>query len=250
MNQRLTRKEIKRDEVAEWFGDTAEFLRRHRTMLILSTAAVVAVLVLAVGGYWWLSTRSAGANELLARAITVYAAPIDAIAPKPDDPDAPSFADEASRRARAKELFEKLANGFSFADAADVADVYLGRIAVADGDLDGAARYWREFVDAHRGHVLAGEVRVNLLALDRQRGRGAEVAGELEAMLTKAPDDRPLPGDVILSELATTYEQLGRDGDAKSTWSRLAEEYPQSAYAAAARQKAGPALQALAGQGF
>lgn len=250
MNQRLTRKEIKRDEIAEWFGQTAEFLRRHRTALILGVVVVVVAVALAIGGFWWLATRSVRANELLVRAMAVYTAPIDAVAPKPDDPDAPTFADEASRRGRAKELFEQLAGGFPFADASDVANVYLGRIAVAEGDLERAGRLWREFVDEHREQVLAGEVRVNLLALDRQQGKAAEVAAELEAMLTKAPDQRPLPGDLILNELAATYEQLGREDDAKSTWSRLAEEYPQSVYAAAARQKAGPAAQALAGVGF
>ena len=183
---------------------------------------------------------------MLAAAIKIYAAPIDAAAPKPDDPDAPTFADEAARRARAKAEFEQLKSGFPFARAAAVADVYLGRIALAEGDAERARQLWRGFIDHHGDHLLAGEVRVNLLALDRQQGHAADVATELEAMLAKAPDERPLPGDVILDELAQTYEQLGRAEDATSTYSRLAEEYPQSAYAAQARQKAGPAAQAQA----
>lgn len=241
MSQRLTRKEIKRDEVAEALTQATDWLRAHRNQLMAGAVAIVAAIALALGGWWWLDSRAKRANELLVRAMKVYAAPIDAVAANPDDPDAPSFADEASRRARAEQLFGQLESDFPFADAAEVAAVYLGRIAAAGGDLDRARTLWRGFVENHGDHLLAGEVRVNLLALDRQQGKGAEVAGELEAMLAQSPDERRLPGDVILVELARTYELLGRGDDAKSTWGRLVEEYPQSAYSALARQKAGPA---------
>jgi tetratricopeptide (TPR) repeat protein len=252
MSQRLTRKEIKRDQIGEWLEHSATAVKSHRRGIVVAVVAVVAAAALAGGGFWWLATQAARANEQLARATKVYAAPIEAV-PKPDDPDAPSFADEASRRARAEELFEELRSGHPWADAADLAEVYLGRIAVDQGDLDGAAERWRRFIDDHPDHVLAGEVRVNLLAVGRQQGKAAEVAAELEGMLAQGPDERPLPGDVILFELAQTYEQLGRDDDAKSTYGRLVEEHPQSPYTAAARQKAGPAAQlqaqALAGLG-
>ncbi len=246
MSQRLSRKEIKRDQVAEWVEHSTAALRSHSKGIFLGVGAVVAAILLVGGVFWWLNAQEGAANALLSRAVEVYAAPIVATDPKPDDPDSPSFADEASRRARAKELFEKLASDYSLTDAADVSDVYLGRLAADDGDLAAAARHWRKFVDAHPDHVLAGEVEVSLLTLDRQQGKAEGVAKELEAMLTKAPGERTLPGDVILYELARTYEQLGRDDDAKSTYGRLVEEYPQSAYTPVARQKAGPAAQAQA----
>jgi tetratricopeptide (TPR) repeat protein len=246
MSQRLTRKEIKRDEVAEWFGGVGDFFRTHGKMLVVAGVALVVLVVGGVGGFLWLSSRATQANALLTRAMKVYAAPVVATDAKPDDSDNPSFTDEATRSAKAKELFAQLKSGFHFAHAADVADVYLGRIALADGDPDGARKLWQEFVDEHGKHLLANEIRVNLFALDRQQGKAADVASALEAMLTKAPDERPLPGDVILDELAETYEVLGRADDARSTYARLVEEYPQSAFAAEARQKAGPAAQAQA----
>jgi tetratricopeptide (TPR) repeat protein len=239
MSQRLTRKDIKRDEFAEWLGRSADYVGGHRRTLMMAGGIVLAVIVLAVGAFFWLAGRNDGANELLAEALEVYRAPIDAAAPKPDDPEEPSFADEAARRARARELFERL-QGYRFADAADVADVYLGSIALAEGDAERAHELWTGFVDGHSGHVLAGSVRVDLLSLDRQQGRAEQVATELEAMRDAGPDDRQLPGDVVLFELAETYAQLGRDDEARSTYARLVEEYPQSAYVAAARQKAGP----------
>lgn len=252
MNQRLTRKEIKRDEFAEWLGRSADYVGSHRHAIVLVAVAIVGTIVLAAAAVLWAGQRREKANELLTRALAVYRAPISADSPQPDDPDAPSFADEASRSARAGELFEELA-GYNFVGAASVADVYLGRMAADAGDHERARELWRDFVDDHGDHLLAGEVRLNLIALDRQQGLAEQVVAELEGMLERAPDDRPLPGDVVLYQLAQTYDQIGRVDEARSTYARLVEEYPQSAYGAAARQKAGPdataQAQALAGLG-
>ena len=59
----------------------------------------------------------------------------------------------------------------------------------------------------------------------------------LEPMLTADPEDRELPGDVVLWELAQTYEQMDKGDEAEATYRRLTEEYPSSAYASQARQK-------------
>jgi hypothetical protein len=174
MSQRLTRKDIKRDEFAEWLGRSADYVGGHRRTLMMAGGIVLAVIVLAVGAFFWLAGRNDGANELLAEALEVYRAPIDAAAPKPDDPEEPSFADEAARRARARELFERL-QGYRFADAADVADVYLGSIALAEGDAERAHELWTGFVDGHSGHSISSSKQ----AMSPQLGTGKSTAGEL-----------------------------------------------------------------------
>lgn len=239
MSQHLTRKEMKRDEVAELVERSVDYVGGHRRSLFIGLGVAGGVIVLALAGVWWMSTRADRANELLARGLKLASAPVGVTSPKPDDPKEPSFADEAARRAATKALFEDLSRR-PFADAADVADVYLGRIAMDEGDAARARELWQDFADSHSDHVLAGGVRRNLIALDRQQGKAAEVATQLEAMLAATGEHRPLPGDVVLVELARTYEQLGRGMDAISTYRRLAEEYPQSPYAGEARSKAGP----------
>jgi TolA-binding protein len=42
---------------------------------------------------------------------------------------------------------------------------------------------------------------------------------------------------VILYELATTQEELGRKQEALSSWRRITEEYPESAYRSEAQEK-------------
>lgn len=239
MNQRLTRKDMKRDELVEALERSRSFVESHSRILVLAAVGVAVAVLLAAGGWWWLAHQEQEANEAVTAALEVYRAPVgpDAVAA---EPGGSTFPDEAARRARAKELFEEIRSSHRFADAADVAAVYLGQIAAEEGDTARARELWSGFADDHGEHLLADQVRVNLLHLDRAEGRGEQVIAELGAMLDADPADRRLPGDVVLYELARTYEELDRGDEARATWQRLAEEYPASPYAAEAQQAAGP----------
>lgn len=232
MNQRLTRKEIKRNEFVEAIERSASFVERNARLLVIAAVAVAVALIAAFGTWSWMKSRGGVANEALTAALEVYAP--EATAGVGDDP---SLATEDGRRARAAEMFSAIRDDYGFTDAADIAGVYLGQIALEGGDADKARELWEDFVDEHGGTVLGREVRLNLIGLDRDQGRGDQVVAELERMLAAAPDDRELPGDLILYELGQTYEELGRDEQAESTFRRLIEEYPRSAYVGSARQK-------------
>lgn len=232
MNQRLTRKEIKRDELVEALERSASFVERNARLLVIGAVAVAVALIAAFGTWSWMKSRGGVANEALTEALAVYQP--EAAGDAGDDP---ALATEEGRRARAAELFGGIREDYGFTDAADVAGVYLAQIALEEGDAAKARELWEDFVDEHGETVLGRQVRLNLLSLDREEGRGEEVVGELERMLAAAPDDRELPGDLILYELAQTYEALGNDEQAESTYRRLVEEYPRSAYVGLARQK-------------
>lgn len=240
MNQRLTRKDMKRDELVEALERSRSFVETHSRLLVLAAVGVAVAVLVAAGVWWWLSHQEQEANAAVTEALEVYRAPVgpDAVAA---EPGGPTFPDQAARRARAKELFEDIRSSYRFADAADVAGVYLGQIAAEEGDTARARELWSDFADEHEDHLLADQVRVNLIHLDRAEGRGEELVAELQGMLDAAPRERHLPGDVVLYELARTYQELERGDEARATWQRLAEEYPASPYAAEAQQAAGPA---------
>ena len=247
MNQRPTRKDMKRDELVEALERSRSFVETNSRILVLAAVGVAVAALVAAGLWWWLAHQEQEANAAVAEALEVYRAPVGEEAAAAE-PGAVTFPDAAARRARASELFEEIRGSYRFADAADVADVYLAQIAAEDGDPERARELWEGFVGEHEEHLLADQVRVNLIHLDREQGRGEELVGELQGMLDAAPDERRLPGDVVLYELAETYEALGRGDEARTTWQRLAEEYPASPYAAAAQQAAGPPAGALGGQ--
>ena len=235
MTQQLTRKEIKQDDFATAVGRGVMYAESHARTLLLALGAVALLAILFVVARAFMAERAEDANEMLSRAMKVAQAPLDAEAPKPDDPTSPTFADSGARRARSKQLFEEVRSEYGSTDSADLAGLYLAQIAAEEGQLDRARELWSEFVDDHGDNLLAGQARVNLIHLDRQQGKGEDVVTRLRAMLEQ--EEPELPKDVVLFELATTQEQLGRKQDALQSWRRLSEEYPESGYRGEAQRK-------------
>lgn len=235
MNQRLTRKEIKRDELATALGRGVDYAESHVRTILYAVGGVLALLAIGVGIYFFLGSRARKANEALSYALKVDQAPIQATGAKPDDKVEPSFATEAARDAKSKELFTALHDDFGGTEAGDVAALYLAQIAADEGQLDRARELWNDFVDGHGDHALAGEARLNLFALDRKQGKGEELVTRLRGMLEES--EPPLPKDVLLHEMAVTQEQLGRPQEAVQAYQQIVDDYPQSPYRQDAQQK-------------
>ncbi|HYN23345.1 MAG TPA: tetratricopeptide repeat protein [Thermoanaerobaculia bacterium] len=235
MNQRLTRKEMKRDELSTALGRGYDYAESHARNILLALGAAVAVALLVGLFAMYRSGRAEEAGKALTHAIEVYQAPVDPASPKPDDPEAPTFADAAARQAKAKTLFQALYDDYGSTVSGDIAAVYLAQIAMAEGQPDRARELWSEFLEDHEGHLLAGQTRVNLLRLDRSQGKAQQVADQLAAMLDDP--EPPLPLDIVLSELAATQEHLGKKQEAIQSYERLTTEFPQSPFAREAQQK-------------
>ncbi len=235
MSSHLTRKEMKRDEVAEAVGRSVDYAQSHGRPILLAIGGAV-LLVLVLLGYWGFRTSQRGkASYAMGEALKVAAAPIQAEGAKPDDPDQPTFATLEARRARAKKAFENVRESYRFSAAADVAAVYLGQIASEEGKLDEARKIWQDYLEDHPDEMLAGNVKLNLIELDRRQGKTDEVIANLEKMLDASGG--PLPKDAILYELASAYDGAKRESEAKKTYQRILDEYPQSGYRSLAQQK-------------
>ncbi len=233
MSARLTRQEIKRDEVIEKIGGFVGFIQTHGKTIALCAVALV-VLILAGLGYRSIARGKADAGGVaLGKALTAYQAPVDAEAADPESETAPVFADEESRTARALELFTGVLEEFGGTDAGDIAGAYLGSIAASTGDLDGARDRWQRFLDSQPGNlILSQEIRLNLMSLDRATGRGEQLVDELRAELSGTALD--LPEELLLQQLALTLEELGRDAEALDIYRRLAQDFPLSPHGRAA----------------
>jgi TolA-binding protein len=235
MSQRLTRKDIKRDEFASAVGRGVDFAESHTRELLMTVGAVLLAVLIGLVSYFYIAHRSDVANQALAAAVKVYGAPIDATGAKPNDPTEPSFASEAARQARARQSFERVHDDYRWTDAADVASLYLADLDAAAGKVAEARQLWSDFAKKHGDHVLAVQARIDLLELERGQGKGQQVAQQLREMLDQS--DAPLPQDVTLFQLAMTLEQLNRDQEAVQTYQRLVDEFPQSPYRQTAQQK-------------
>lgn len=245
MNQRLSRKEIKRDGFMESVGGALEWIQDHSRALIGAVAAIVAAVIIIALLFAQSQRREQRADDALAAALLVYQAAVDPVAANPTDPSAPTFPDSQARAQAASGLLQTVRDDFGRSDAAGIATAYLGQIAIENGDAEQARSLWEEFIGKTSDHMLTAEVQVNLMALDRAEGKGDELVTRLRAMLS-GPDEG-LPHDLLWYQLALTLDSLGRDGEANEAYSRIVEDFPQSAYAAAARQHSGGAQAPLFG---
>jgi tetratricopeptide (TPR) repeat protein len=233
MSDRLSRKDIKQpDAFTEGVGTAIEYVESNHRLIATIFGVALALGLFVVGVITWLERSERKANEQLAAAIRIADAEIDAISPKPDDPARPTFASEAARRAAAKVAFEKLAG--MGGDASSTAHLYLAQYAMEDGDAAKARQLWQDYLDDHGDALPAAGVELSLIALDRADGKGEELAARLREAIGKAGNR--LPDDVLLFQLATTLDALGKGEEARQAYQRLIDEFPQSNYTNQARQ--------------
>jgi predicted negative regulator of RcsB-dependent stress response len=247
MTQRLTRKEIKRDDFTSAVGRGVEYAESHVMTIVYAVAGVLALVAIGAGIFYWRSHQSQAAGQALAKAVKIYQAPVVTTGAKPTDKESPSFATEEAHRAAARKALQKVRDDYGSTNAADVANLYLAQIDSEEGKLAEARKIWQDFADAHPKHMLGAEARLNLIHLDREQGKGEEVVKELRAMLEKG--DTPVPQDVLLHELGITLEQLKRPQEAAQSYQRILDEFPQSPYRQEAQQKVAALDPARAGAG-
>ena len=234
MSQRLSRKEIKqKDSFMEQVGETIEFVASHlRTLIWIGVALIGAIILIAIFMNFQRS-RAVRADQALSEAMRTRQAPVVAEGEGP----VASVADESTRRQRAKEAFDAVVRDYSGTSSAAIATAYLGEIAAESGDSETARASWEEFLRGQPEHFLAGEIEMNLMALDRAEGKGDELVTRLRARLSSG--DASLPPDLVLYQLAVTLDSLGRTDEAADTYLRIVEEYPNSAFSAEARLRSG-----------
>ncbi len=245
MSKRLSVKEIKHDiredEVQTFLSRVFQKIVDKPILVLGIVGGVLALALIIASVFAFRDSRRQAAASRLTEAIEIYDAPVGEAAAASDDPDAPSFASDEERRTRSKEAFEEIRGSLGAGAASDVAGLYLADIALAEGDTEAARKVWQEFLAGNADHILAISARLNLIHLDRDDGRAAEVAAELEKEL--ADPAKTLPEDVLLFELAKTRDALGESEAAVELYQRILDEHPQSPYASEARRKttsAGP----------
>jgi tetratricopeptide (TPR) repeat protein len=226
MTQKLSRKDMKRNDLAESVRSTVDYVTHHRRGVTEAVAAAVVLAVLVGGFLVFRAWREHKAGLHLSAGLEALAAPL---ASDPAAKSAPrSFATEAERLKEARAHLEQAASigGTSAGRAAAV--VLSARAASPDVDaFVKAAREGRPEVSA------AGEIGVaRLLA---SQGKVPEAIDRLrraiESKRTTAPKD------ALLFALGEICEQAGNPAEGKAAFERIVNEFPDSPYRQDARQK-------------
>jgi TolA-binding protein len=235
---RQHRRDLKHDRFVDEIGSLSGKARDNQRLLVMLTAAVVALALIGYGIYFFRSSREQRAQEALGKAIETIESPLLPPAGGQPIPTA-KFKTDAERQAAAEKQFKDVESKFGGSDAADVAGLYLARIEAMHGNTASARKRLQHFIDEHPKHMLVGGARYSLYQLRIDAGETGQVAQELEAQIGKP--DSTLPSDTLLVLLAHAYDAQGNAEKSKQTYRRIVTEFPDSPYAIEAQRRVGPA---------
>lgn len=166
---RLTRHDLKTDKFVEEVGQTVQFVDQHRTELIRYGGIVLAVLVLAGGGWFFYQSRKAERATALAHAVETYNAPI---LPTPRE-GVVSFPTQAEKDKVLNKELTDLATKYSGSDEAGAANYMLGLNAADESKLDEAERYLKRAVE-EGGDQYGSLAKLSLAELYAGSGKQAD----------------------------------------------------------------------------
>jgi predicted Zn-dependent protease len=235
---RQHRHDLKHDKFVDEIGALSSKARDNQKLLLLIAVSLLAVAVIVYGIFFYRSYNEGKAQEALSTAIETFDAPVgDATPEQKAVQTGPRYKTEAEKTAVAEKQFKDLEAKYSGTDAADVAGLYMARIAAARGDVKTAKPLLETFVDEQKDHMLAGAARFSLYQMRIEGGEAATVAVELNAELAK--QEPVLPGDSLLLLLAQAYETQGDAAKSLEAYRRITTEFPESPYAVEAQRRVG-----------
>jgi len=131
--------------------------------------------------------------------------------------------------------FQLVIDSHGRTDQADMARLYLARIALSRGQTDEARAALVELARKHDDDVIGRLANLDLINLRIASGQGAEVAADLEAMVMGQSSG--LPKDAALYRLGELFAAEGQPEKARTYLEMLVEEFPESPFLSNARQR-------------
>ena len=169
MAARITRKELKTDKFALEVEHTVDFVTEHRSQLARYGSIAAAVVVLAIGIYYYMRHQHTVREQALGEAIQIQEAPVG-----PPNPGATiTFPTEDAKRAAAIKVFTDLGAKYPGSDEGATARYYLGAIAADQGKMTEAEKLFQAAADSGDKNY-ASLARLSLAQVYFAEGRPAD----------------------------------------------------------------------------
>jgi len=223
---KITKKDMQQDEFIEGMFDFGEWLEVHWKRAALGLGAAVALVLAFVAWNAMREHASDEANRLLAEGIAAFSPE----APAGGQPPAPRYAEALT-------LFDQAAAAGGSQPIGDVARLFRARTLIALTRSPEAIPVLEGLV-AGGNKGLDAEAKVMLAEASEATGNPERAAKLLEELAS--PDKAAVyPQDAALMLLAGVRERQGKPEDAKRAYADLLARYPQSPFAADAKQRTG-----------
>jgi tetratricopeptide (TPR) repeat protein len=240
--KRTERHHLKENDFAEWLLGVTTWFEANRQTVLYGGIAILLIGAGVAGTVAYRQANAGTASGMLAEAMSVAEAPVvppsAAEAGKAPVQQPGTYPTDRARLEAALPKLMAVADAYPQTDSGIMARYRAASALVAVGKTaDGVQRY-REVVEKGRGVY---QIMARLGIADAQVAAGQfdqAIAAYKEAAALNSED---APADGILIQLARAYRLAGNAVEAKKTFKRVADEYPQSPYAAVAKRELEPA---------
>jgi TolA-binding protein len=234
--KRAERHHLKENELARIAASARETVEEKTGQIVGIAIAVVAILAIAGGYYWWTARVQNQAGRLLADAMLVDEARIGPPpAPGSPAPSGLSFETERARQQAALTKFKIVADEYPSTDAGIFARYRQAATYMALGEPSSAATAYQQVVD-EAGDSLYGQMaKLGLAEAQAQTGQYEQAITTFKAIAER--EDGEVPVDGVLLRLGRIYVDAGKKTEAEQTFNRLVEEFPDSPFSTDARRE-------------
>jgi TolA-binding protein len=237
--KRTERHHLKENEFAEWLlGAKHWYEANSKTVGYIGIVAALA-LVAVMGTMAFRRSGAGKASSALAEALAVAEAPVLPPAPaeagKPPVQRPGTFPTDRARLDAALPKLLAVAEAYPGSDAGIMARYRAAAALVATGRTQDGIQRYKEVVEKGRG-AYQSMARLGIAEAHMMSGQYDQAIASFKEVESLKSEDVPVDG--VLMQLARAYQLAGKTGDAKKTFKRVADEFPQSPYAPAARREA------------
>lgn len=227
-----TRHRLKQDQFAAGASEAIDWTVEHRDKLTYAGIALIVVLLIGFGTWWYFQQQDEAAGQALGHAITIYSTPLT-VAGQPPLAGTTAFATAQERAKAAKDEFKNVADKYSHTNSGELAKYFLG---LTDIDLNNTADAERELKDVAgtRNADNSALAKMALAGLYRRTGRDQD-AIKIYKELSDKPTNTVSKSAAQL-EMAATYEAKDPQ-NAKIVYQQIQKDDAKGSAAEIAAQK-------------
>ncbi len=203
--------EQKHSAVDNALVNSQAFFIKNRNRVIYGAVAVVAIIGLCIGGYFYLKSQNEKAQELIGQGVQYVQAQDFDKALKGDGKTFPGFI--------------RIANGYSFTDGANIANAYAGICLAQQGKKKEAIPYLEDF-SPQNDHSLTPAVLSTLANCYASNNQVDKAIATFKEAAEQADNEALSP--FYLLQAGILLESQKKYAEAKEVYETIKNDYPTS----------------------
>ncbi|MGE5362088.1 MAG: tetratricopeptide repeat protein [Bacteroidales bacterium] len=242
--KRSERHHLKENELALSVARAREQFDTYQKQIIASVLLVVLVIAVVGGFFWWRQRTDNQSRTMLLEAMTVAEAqvvpppappaPGQTATPAANTPPPPgSYPSEQAKLSAALPKFIAAANAYPSTKSGIAARYHAASCLVALGRTKEAIDQYRQVIDRAGNDLYGDMARLGLAEAEVEAGQYESAINAYRELATKAT----LPTDAILMQMGRAYAKAGKKTEARQSFQRILDEFPQSQYAQSAKKE-------------